>query len=248
MDENEKDWAGKAGTWIERPQSISLCNRCVFVGWRHLKHTPSPCMKIEKSKFMKSQIKEVVQRKPDRSFTSIQMVHTHMCVYLCMNAFVQGTRSLGMTFGTDDDSALWRHIVWRRITPWPRLVTTHCLTTRYPLTTHYPLTHCDDTLPDDALPPDHALWRHIAWRRSTPWRRITPWRRLVTTHCLTTHYALPAHYPVTHLAMWLWRHFPWRRIASWRRITPWRRIVTTLPDDALPVGGLGMRSKGAGIR
>ena len=40
MDENEKHWAG---TWIERPQSISLCNRCVFVGWRHLKHTPSPC-------------------------------------------------------------------------------------------------------------------------------------------------------------------------------------------------------------
>ena len=29
----EKD---RAGTWIERPQSISLCNRCVFVGWRHL--------------------------------------------------------------------------------------------------------------------------------------------------------------------------------------------------------------------
>ena len=38
---SEKDWAG---TWIERPQSISLCNRCVFVGWRHLKHTPSPCI------------------------------------------------------------------------------------------------------------------------------------------------------------------------------------------------------------
>ena len=44
MDENEKDWAG---TWIERPQSISLCNRCVFVGWRHLKHTPSPCVKMK---------------------------------------------------------------------------------------------------------------------------------------------------------------------------------------------------------
>ena len=54
MDEKEKNWAG---TWIERPQSISLCNRCVFVGWRHLKHTPSPCI--------------------IRSFTSLQMVHTH---------------------------------------------------------------------------------------------------------------------------------------------------------------------------
>ena len=32
-----------AGTWIERPQSIPLCDRCVFVEWRHLKHTPSPC-------------------------------------------------------------------------------------------------------------------------------------------------------------------------------------------------------------
>ena len=40
----EKD---RAGTWIERPQSISLCNRCVFVGWRHLKHTPSPCSTFE---------------------------------------------------------------------------------------------------------------------------------------------------------------------------------------------------------
>ena len=40
----KKDWAG---TWIERPQSISLCNRCVFVGWRHLKHTPSPCIKVK---------------------------------------------------------------------------------------------------------------------------------------------------------------------------------------------------------
>ena len=34
-------------------------------------------MKIEKSKLMKSQIKEVVQLKTDRSFTSIKMVHTH---------------------------------------------------------------------------------------------------------------------------------------------------------------------------
>ena len=40
-------------------------------------HSVPPCMKIEKSKLMKSQIKEVVQLKTDRSFTSIQMVHTH---------------------------------------------------------------------------------------------------------------------------------------------------------------------------
>ena len=27
--------------WVERPQSMSLCDRCVFVGWRYVKHTPS---------------------------------------------------------------------------------------------------------------------------------------------------------------------------------------------------------------
>ena len=30
-----------AGQWIERPQSISLCDRCVLVQWKHPKHTPS---------------------------------------------------------------------------------------------------------------------------------------------------------------------------------------------------------------
>ena len=30
-----------AGQWIERPQSSSLCERCVFVQWKHPKHTPS---------------------------------------------------------------------------------------------------------------------------------------------------------------------------------------------------------------
>ena len=27
--------------WIDCPQSISLCDRCVFVQWKHPKHTPS---------------------------------------------------------------------------------------------------------------------------------------------------------------------------------------------------------------
>ena len=31
--------------WFERPQTISPCNKRVFVGWRHLKHTPIPCEK-----------------------------------------------------------------------------------------------------------------------------------------------------------------------------------------------------------
>ena len=30
-----------AGHWIERPQSTSLCERCVFVQWKHPEHTPS---------------------------------------------------------------------------------------------------------------------------------------------------------------------------------------------------------------
>ena len=32
------------------PRTISQCNRCVFVGWRHLKHTPAPCFKIKRKK------------------------------------------------------------------------------------------------------------------------------------------------------------------------------------------------------
>jgi hypothetical protein len=45
----------------------------------------------------------------------------------------QGTRSLDMTFGADADDALWRHLSWRRITPWQRIVTTPFLTTHVPL-------------------------------------------------------------------------------------------------------------------
>ena len=61
-----KDWAG---TWIERPQSISLCNRCVFVGWRHLKHTPSPCIKIRKG--------EDKGRKREKFYIYLDVTHTH---------------------------------------------------------------------------------------------------------------------------------------------------------------------------
>ena len=61
-----KDWAG---TRIERPQSISLCNRCVFVGWRHLKHTPSPCIKIRKG--------EDKGRKREKFYIYLDVTHTH---------------------------------------------------------------------------------------------------------------------------------------------------------------------------
>lgn len=57
---SEKDWAG---TWIERPQSISLCNRCVFVGWRHLKHTPSPCIYGMKNLLEQQQTHKTNRRK-----------------------------------------------------------------------------------------------------------------------------------------------------------------------------------------
>ena len=117
---------------------------------------------------------------------------------------IQGTRILGITFRSDADDTLRRHIPDGTHMPWWHIATTHFLTTHYPLATHSPLTtHYDDTFPDDTLPPDDAfppddtLWRHIPWGHITPWRRITLWRRIVTTHCLRTHYPLTTHYPVT---------------------------------------------------
>ena len=83
-----KDWAG---TWIERPQSISLCNRCVFVGWRHLKHTPSPCIKIRKG--------EDKGRKREKFYIYLDVTHTHThtsaAVLLDLRGF--GAHSIGST-------------------------------------------------------------------------------------------------------------------------------------------------------
>ena len=72
-----KDWAG---TWIERPQSISLCNRCVFVGWRHLKHTPSPCIKIRKG--------EDKGRKREKFYIYLDVTHTHNSLFMKLESTI----------------------------------------------------------------------------------------------------------------------------------------------------------------
>ena len=134
---------------------------------------------------------------------------------------IQGTRILGITFRSDADDTLRRHIPDGTHMPWWHIATTHFLTTHYPLATHSPVTtHYDDTFPDhtlppgDAFPPDDTLWRHIPWRHITPWRRITLWRRIVTTHCLTTHYPLTTQCPAV-------------TAHSLTTITPWRHLATT---------------------
>ena len=74
---------------------LHILVNCMELRWRQPCSDPvAPCMKIEKSKLMKSQIKEVVQLKTDRSFTSIQMVHTHthtMSRYIVSNGVGMST-------------------------------------------------------------------------------------------------------------------------------------------------------------
>lgn len=94
-----------------------------------------------------------------------------ICIYsYLIYIYIQGTRILGITFRSDADDTLRRHIPDGTHMPWWHIATTHFLTTHYPLATHSPLTtHYDDTFPDDTLPPDDALpcddalWRRIAW-------------------------------------------------------------------------------------
>ena len=104
-------------------------------------------------------------------------------MYILTNIYIQGARSLGMSFSADADDALWQQI-HNDTRPWRCIVTTHCLT------------HCPCT--DDTLPPEDALWRHIAWRRIVHWRHINPWRRIVTTHCLTMQCQLTTLLLTTH--------------------------------------------------
>ena len=77
---SEKDWAG---TWIERPQSISLCNRCVFVGWRHLKHTPSPCIYGMKNLLEQQQTHKTNRRK---FYICADGPHTHTLRHTLLTA------------------------------------------------------------------------------------------------------------------------------------------------------------------
>ena len=74
-------WNGKAGTSIQRPGSISQNVIAIFVGCRTMTFPAAPC---------KTEMQQV------RSFTSLQIVHTHpqmyiyMCVYIYLNLYMLG--------------------------------------------------------------------------------------------------------------------------------------------------------------
>ena len=70
MSENE------AGTWQRRPFVISPWKGSVFVGGWLPDHASTPCVKLKPENHEPLQ-KQMCTEVPDRSFTSVQMVHTH---------------------------------------------------------------------------------------------------------------------------------------------------------------------------
>ena len=70
MSENE------AGTWQRRPFVISPWKGSVFVGGWLPDHASTPCVKLKPENHEPLQ-KQKCTEVPDRSFTSVQMVHTH---------------------------------------------------------------------------------------------------------------------------------------------------------------------------
>ena len=110
----EKDWAG---TWIERPQSISLCNRCVFVGWRHLKHTPSHCWNSDWKPLLKIRLKTKLRLEPQANpcliseNTKVEVLHLFRCsthTPRCRGAFKAPTNEMKVKMREMEMKWRWR--------------------------------------------------------------------------------------------------------------------------------------------
>ena len=99
-------------------------------------------------------------------------IYVNIYIYICKYIYIQGTRSLGMTFGADaddalwrhigdvpgpPDDALWRHIPWRRIAPCSMYIYTH---TGFFKKNSHPLETAEiPCLPPQ--PPTSMLWSEV---------------------------------------------------------------------------------------